>query len=54
MTLKIKTLSVNANNNSGSAEEYLKPLRELTAEGEDKLLINGSHYCILSHNYLLS
>ncbi|XP_063692120.1 breast cancer metastasis-suppressor 1-like protein isoform X2 [Bolinopsis microptera] len=24
----------------GSAEEYLKPLRELTAEGEDKLLIN--------------
>ncbi|KAL5272891.1 hypothetical protein ACHWQZ_G000906 [Mnemiopsis leidyi] len=24
----------------GSAEEYLKPLRELTDEGEDKLLIN--------------
>ena len=26
---------------AGSAEEYLKPLSELTDEGEDKLLING-------------
>ena len=46
MILRIKTLSVNETNNSGSAEEYLKPLRELTAEGEDKLLINGNYYCI--------
>ena len=34
---------------AGSAEEYLKPLSELTDEGEDKLLINGE---ILSE-YLL-